>query len=36
MIEFILNPYLLVNIFWMFIVYVSINNICHWFGNYKS
>jgi hypothetical protein len=36
MLEFILNPYLLVNIFWMFIIYVCVNNICHWFGNYKE
>jgi len=34
MIDYILNPYFLVNVLWMFIIYVSVNNICHWFGTW--
>jgi hypothetical protein len=35
MLDYITNPYFLVNVFWMFTLYSSVNNICHWFGTWK-
>jgi hypothetical protein len=36
MLNYILNPFVLINLLWMVALLISVNWICHWFGSWNE